>query len=259
MYEITPRDSDRIFSAMIFFVFFLSCILLLTYIRRRRVEEFKKACKQGSLNTIQQMMNNHISVNTILGITGEEISVGLMWACSLGHVKIIERLLKEEKIYENRFSLASAFMCACKRGNVEVVELLIKEPRIPIDIVNKNGATPEQITRVPEIKSMVRSEHWRRIQEEINLISDDIQLTVQNIRTIKNREENSVFLEAVELKMKELRLKTEVLETAERTELDRLLARFKAEQCRIQSRYDEESRGIKLNIQDDILKLKALM
>ena len=36
--------------------------------------------------------------------------------------------------------------------------------------------------------------------------------------------------------MKELRLKAEVLETAERTELDRLLARFKAEQCRIQSR-----------------------
>ena len=29
-----------------------------------------------------------VSRNTLLGITGEEISVGLMWACSLGHVKV---------------------------------------------------------------------------------------------------------------------------------------------------------------------------
>ena len=28
--------------------------------------------------------------NNILGLTSEELSIGLMWACSNGHIKVIE-------------------------------------------------------------------------------------------------------------------------------------------------------------------------
>ena len=66
-----------------------------------------------------------------------------------------------------KFSLASCLMCACKRGHVKVVELLVQEEAVLLDVKNKNGLKPEEVTQDNAIRELLREEHWRRARSEV--------------------------------------------------------------------------------------------
>ena len=82
--------------------------------------------------------------------------------------KVVGRLLKERSsLTSQKFSLASCLMCACKRGHVKVVELLIQEEAVLLDVKNKNGLKPEEVTQDNAIRELLREEHWRRARSEV--------------------------------------------------------------------------------------------
>jgi len=258
MYNI-EEEGSRIYPALNIFVCFLLLILLFVKLRRSRVERFREACKTGNLEDIANAIGNNALMKTLTGITSEEVSVGFMWACSAGHLQVVERLLDVEELYENRFCVASSFMCACKRGHLDIVQRMIKDSRVPLDIVNKNGCTPEQITKVPEIKEMIRKEHWNRVQREINEITNTLQLTVDNLKNMKKDGTSPVFMQALELKLAEVKRKNELLESKEKKELRGLQTRFDREKEHILTRYDDETREMKKSIEQDVMELKTLI
>ena len=82
--------------------------------------------------------------------------------------KVVGRLLKERSsLTSQKFSLASCLMCACKRGHVKVVELLVQEEAVLLDVKNKNGLKPEEVTQDSAIRELLREEHWRRARSEV--------------------------------------------------------------------------------------------
>ena len=83
--------------------------------------------------------------------------------------KVVGRLLKERSsLTSQKFSLASCLMCACKRGHVKVVELLVQEEAVLLDVKNKNGLKPEEVTHDSAIRELLREEHWRRARSEVS-------------------------------------------------------------------------------------------
>ena len=81
---------------------------------------------------------------------------------------MVGRLLKERSsLTSQKFSLASCLMCACKKGHVKVVELLVQEEAVLLDIKNKNGLKPEEVTQESAIRELLREEHWRRARSEV--------------------------------------------------------------------------------------------
>ena len=62
-------------------------------------------------------------------------------------------------------------MCACKRGHVKVVELLVQEEAVLLDVKNKNGLKPEEVTQDSAIRELLREEHWRRARSEVCSVS----------------------------------------------------------------------------------------
>lgn len=255
---LTPV-SQRIFSTLDSVVFCLVIILLVVYTRRRRVERFRRACKAGDFNAVESLLNYQQIINTILGLTSEQVSIGLMWACSEGHLQVVDRLLQVESLYGNRFSVASCFMCACKRGHVTLVQRLLQESRIPIDTVNKDGRSPEEVTQVGQIKEMVRREHWRRVKEELTAISTTINLTMDSLRRLRRDDTSGTsYLRAMELKAAELNRKAEIIERKERRELSALLARFREEEQSILARYKEQTMELRHGLAQDVQAFKCL-
>jgi len=250
---------DNIFRAAHFALIFMVSVLILVYLRKFRVQKFRNACKRGKVVEIYQILQTPLAINNILGLSSEELSIGLMWACSNGHIKIMELLLRVDVVFQNKFSLASSVMCACKRGNLDAVKLLLKDSRVPIDIINKEGLAPEQITKVPEIKTLIRSEHWKRIHLEIDKISEQVRSTVESLRDQNCVSENDVYLDTLRVKLNELSAKTKLLETKEKVELDRLFKHFRKEEIEVHSKYEAETQYVRTSIEDDIRKLKSIM
>ena len=82
---------------------------------------------------------------------------------------MVERLLQETSdLASQKFSLASCLMCACKNGYREVVGLLVREEGVLLDVTNKSGLSPEEVTTDPEIRKLLRQEHWRRAKLEVS-------------------------------------------------------------------------------------------
>ena len=59
-------------------------------------------------------------------------------------------------------------MWARKRIPVKVVELLVQEEAVMLDVKNKNGLKPEEVTQDSRIKELLREEHWRRARSEVS-------------------------------------------------------------------------------------------
>ena len=74
---------------------------------------------------------------------------------------------ERSSLTSQKFSLASCLMCACKRGHVKVVELLVQEEAVLLDVKNKNGLKPEEVTQDNAIRELLREEHWRRARSEV--------------------------------------------------------------------------------------------
>ena len=58
-------------------------------------------------------------------------------------------------------------MWARNRIPVKVVELLVQEEAVLLDVKNKNGLKPEEVTQDGRIKELLREEHWRRARSEV--------------------------------------------------------------------------------------------
>ena len=58
-------------------------------------------------------------------------------------------------------------MWAWKSIPVKVVELLVQEEAVLLDVKNKNGLKPEEVTQDSRIKELLREEHWRRARSEV--------------------------------------------------------------------------------------------
>ena len=58
-------------------------------------------------------------------------------------------------------------MWARRRILVKVVELLVQEEAVLLDVKNKNGLKPEEVTQDSRIKELLREEHWRRARSEV--------------------------------------------------------------------------------------------
>ena len=71
------------------------------------------------------------------------------------------RLLEVEAIFTQPLSLASCLMCACKRGHVASVRRLVSEARTPLDIPNKAGLAPINLTEDTEIRDIIQAEARR--------------------------------------------------------------------------------------------------
>ena len=131
-------------------------------------------------DTVVQVGNlRKVEVEVVRGVGPEELGIALMWACSTGQVRllsshqpqaeVVERLLQESSdLASQKFSLASCLMCACKNGYREVVALLVREEGVLLDITNKSGLSPEEVTTDPEIRALLRQEHWRRAKLEVS-------------------------------------------------------------------------------------------
>ena len=59
-------------------------------------------------------------------------------------------------------------MWAWKSIPVKVVELLVQEEAVLLDVKNKNGLKPEEVTQDSRIKELLREEHWRRARSEVS-------------------------------------------------------------------------------------------
>ena len=48
-----------------------------------------------------------------------------------------------------------------------MVELLVQEEAVLLDVKNKNGLKPEEVTQDSAIRALLREEHWRRARSEV--------------------------------------------------------------------------------------------
>ena len=55
-------------------------------------------------------------------------------------------------------------MCAVKRGHHEIVSILVSDSRVPLDISNKSGESPETVTDNREILRLIREGKQRRLK-----------------------------------------------------------------------------------------------
>ena len=76
-------------------------------------------------------------------------------------VEVVTRLMEVEAIWRQQSSLASCLMCACKRGHVASVRRLVTEARMPLDIPNKAGLAPINLTEDTEIRDIIQAEARR--------------------------------------------------------------------------------------------------
>lgn len=153
-------DTVSVFSLLEGVVFCLSVMAGIIWLRQRRMRGLYNACKEGNMETVEKELAK--------GVGDEELGIALMWASSTGKAKVVGRLLKERSsLTSQKFSLASCLMCACKRGHVKVVELLVQEEAVLLDVKNKNGLKPEEVTHDSAIRELLREEHWRRARSEV--------------------------------------------------------------------------------------------
>lgn len=153
-------DTVSVFTLLQGAVLFLSLAAGLVWLRQRRMRGLYTAAQEGDMKAVERELAR--------GVGAEELGIALMWACSSGQAPVVGRLLAESgSLVGQRFSLASCLMCACKRGHRDVVALLLREEAVLLDTTNKSGLTPEEVTGHPEIKELLREEHWRRAKLQV--------------------------------------------------------------------------------------------
>eukprot|EP00091_Calanus_sinicus_P019321 TRINITY_DN4800_c0_g1_i1.p1 TRINITY_DN4800_c0_g1~~TRINITY_DN4800_c0_g1_i1.p1 ORF type:complete len:138 (+),score=41.58 TRINITY_DN4800_c0_g1_i1:97-510(+) len=127
------ESNERVFSVLDMVVLVLIMVLSFIWSKNRITKRFYEACKSGDIETVREIMDKNKSGSVFWSVVGpntEQLSIGLMWACSEGRERVVERLMESEDIFQHRFSLASCLMCACKRGYRECVRILLMDERV---------------------------------------------------------------------------------------------------------------------------------
>lgn len=158
------ESAEIVFSIMDFVVVVLIMIATIIWFRSKHVARFYEACKIGDLETVEKHLED--SQSWMSKLSAKEICVGLMWATSNNMTSIITRLMEVSSIYGHKTSLASCLMCACKRGNVDCVRILLADIRVPLDIINKSGQSPSQLTDNQKILRLLQEEKRRSVYSE---------------------------------------------------------------------------------------------
>ena len=192
-----------------------------------------------------------------MGPDSQQQSVGLMWACSEGREKVVSRLLEIEEIFTHRFSLASCLMCAAKRNYTECVRLLLADNRVPVDTVNKDGLSPEEVTTNEEIRSLLREGHWKRVKTQVQTIEETVGLSLENIREFEEDQDEELVAKALELKNKEILKKVEMIESKEVRECAKLKKKYEQDKLIVQEKFHDETQGLRNELNKEILGVKS--
>ena len=166
-------------------------------------------------------------------------------------------ILDSEDVFQHRFSLASCLMCACKRGYRECVRLLLRDERVPVNTVNKEGFTPEEVTEDEVIREMLRQGHWRRVKSQVKNIGDTVGLSIDYLHKMEEDSEE-VVAKALEIKNKEILKKAELIEGKELMEYEKLKKKFEEEKRAIQEKYNCETDELRNALNEEILQVKSV-
>lgn len=250
-----------VFSLVDTLVISLLMFLFLSWSRERRCREFCDACRDGHFTTVNNIMDQTGFIrNFLFGLSSEQHSMGLMWACSSGHAHIVERIIQSPDLFDHRFSTASCLMCASKRGHVACVRLLLANPLVSIDCVNPQGLTAEQVTKNPLVKDLIRQEHWRRVKGQIKDIQDTVGFGVERLdNTFNEVGDDKARKKEILKKNKALLQKIDVIESKEAKEYEQLEMKIQAEQRAIKEKYSLESLEFRKDVNKEICELKALL
>ena len=98
-----------------------------------------RACQNGDLRAVKKLINEAIDVN----FKDKNGYTALMYACTLGHDKIVKYLLNAPGIDVNLKNErgSTALMYACSEGNDKAVAFLLKAPGIDVNLRNSGGNT----------------------------------------------------------------------------------------------------------------------
>lgn len=86
------------------------------------VEKFKQACKDGDLQTLQNINIEGTIFSIILGI------VGLKHACMHGHIHIVKWIIKKYKTTHDEMKLS--LKIACSYGHYELAQWIVDKCNI---------------------------------------------------------------------------------------------------------------------------------
>eukprot|EP00092_Neocalanus_flemingeri_P002247 GFUD01002393.1.p1 GENE.GFUD01002393.1~~GFUD01002393.1.p1 ORF type:complete len:262 (+),score=95.02 GFUD01002393.1:50-835(+) len=255
------ENTEEVFSILDLVVLVLVMVVSFIWNKNRRTKRFYEACKSGDLETVTEILDNNKAgslIWSVVGLTSEQQSIGLMWACSQGMDKVVLRLLDCEDIFEHRFSLASCLMCACKRGYRECVRLLLSDERVPVNTVNKGGFTPEEMTEDEVIRDMLRQGHWRRVKSQVKKIGDTVGLSIDYLHEFEEDTSEEVVAKALEIKNKEILKKAELIESKELMEYGKLKKKFEEEKRAIQEKYNDETDELRSALNEEIFQVKKV-
>jgi len=250
-----------VFNTLDLVVLVLLIILTFIWSKNRITKRFYEACKSGDVQTVAEIMDRNKSrslIWTVVGPTGEQQSIGLMWACSQGREKVVNRIMESEDIFQHKFSLASCLMCACKRGYRDCVRILLMDERVPVNTINKEGLTPEEVTEDEVIKAMVRKGHWKRVKSQVKDIGDTVGLSIETLREIEKENSDSVVTKALELKNMEILKKVELIESKEMVEYEKLKKKFEDEKRAVQELFDRETGDLRKSLNEEIQHVKSV-
>jgi len=255
------ENNEGVFSFLDLVVLVLIMVTSFIWNQNRMTKRFYEACKSGDLETVSGIMDKNNSgslIWSVVGLTSEQQSIGLMWACSQGMEEVVHRLMESEDIFQHRFSLASCLMCACKRGYRDCVRLLLRDERVPVNTINKEGFTPEEMTEDEVIRDMLRKGHWKRVKSQVKNIGDTVGLSINCLQEIEDDTSEELVVKALEIKNKEILKKAELIESKELMEFGKLKKKFEHEKKAIQKKYNCETDELRNALNEEILQVKSV-
>jgi hypothetical protein len=103
-----------------------------------------EAAKDNRKQEVEEILQNHPSVNASWKNDANYGSTSLHWACAKGHDSIVSLLLGHPSIDVNQknYHGHTPIMLACRGGKVSCVRLLLKDPKVLPNEPNKEGRPP---------------------------------------------------------------------------------------------------------------------
>ena len=101
------------------------------------------ACTEGNHALVELIFGRFQDAN-VNWVGPENGDTPLHRACRLGHLQVVEILLRHSQVNVNARNdkLATPLLVACQEGHVEVVKLLFAYPRVDVNLPQNGGYTP---------------------------------------------------------------------------------------------------------------------
>jgi len=101
------------------------------------------ACTEGNHALVELILGRFQDAN-VNWVGPENGDTPLHRACRLGHLQVVEILLRHSQVNVNAGNdkLATPLLVACQEGHVEVVKLLLADLRVDVNLPQNGGYTP---------------------------------------------------------------------------------------------------------------------